>query len=60
MPILSLLPLRWNWSVFAKRKDVPPMPYISDKIARDIGLDPIDLAEIRHAWPSQSTDRCRF
>jgi len=63
MPILSLFPLRWDWFPFAKSKDTSPvhaMPPISDKIARDIGMDPSDLADLRHEWPSDSTDRCRF
>jgi hypothetical protein len=63
MPIISFLPLRWDWSSFAKIKDLrpdPPHPYISNKIARDIGLDPDDLAAFRHQWPSQGTDRCRL
>lgn len=63
MPLISFFPLRWDWSSLAKIKGLRParpMPYINDKIARDIGMDTAELARLRHRWPSQQTDRCRF
>ncbi len=63
MPIITLSPLRWDWAEFAKYLQSPappPTPYISDKIARDIGMSDADLARLRHVWPSDGTDRTRF
>lgn len=33
---------------------------ISDKIARDLGLDQATLAQLRHQWPSEMTDQARL
>jgi hypothetical protein len=60
MPLISLNPLRWDWSGFVRlspRRKPEDMPHISDKIARDIGLSADELAELRHVWPSDSKDR---
>ena len=63
MPFFTIASLRWDWSSYAKfprKPNFTPTPYISDKIARDIGMSPQDLALLRHEWPSQSKDRPLF
>ena len=63
MPIVLINPLRWDWSHFAQWLALRPetkMPYISDKIARDIGMSPQELARLRHVWPSESADHPRI
>lgn len=54
LPIVFTDPPRWDWFVFAvwTRKQTAALPpYISNKIARDIGMNPNDLAPLRREWP---------
>ena len=41
------------------RRSPPTLEGISDHLARDIGLSPADLEELRHEWPSQTTHHPR-
>jgi len=57
MPLFNFFPIWRLRSPFVWRSTMHTankMPHISDKIARDIGIDPQKLAELSHQWPSQS------
>lgn len=43
-------PIVWR-SVWTGQQQPPDL---SDKIARDAGIDPQTLAELRHTWPSEA------
>jgi hypothetical protein len=62
MPLFNFFPL-WRfrspfvWPFNAKGED--NSPHISDKIARDIKIDPTKLAQLRHQWPSESVPQAQ-
>lgn len=62
MPIFYIFPL-WRlrspfvWS--EPSPDTDPLPPLSDKMARDIGIDTCTLAKLRHQWPSQSVPQAQ-
>ena len=62
MPLINIAPLWRNRFPFAWRfawKTAGDTPHLSDKIARDIGIDPQTLAQLRHTWPSQSVPQAQ-
>jgi hypothetical protein len=57
MPIIDIFPLWRVRSPFAWRFlwiTADHMPHLSDKMARDSGIDQQTLARLHHKWPSQS------
>lgn len=57
MTIFDFLPLWRLRSPFVwtkSRGKADQLPYLSDKIARDVGIEAQELAKLRHQWPSQA------